>query len=175
MLSTLYHMPSMNYALCTPLLSHMPLMTLCHMTTMHPLPSIMPNSFTTTWTSCLLQQSYDPTSLNLRGLDKSNVRSNSDVLSPLEPRQPWNHDDMPSHVSSTPPPATHPLRWEANFETTTMSFTPAFVNSKIPGHPSPWHLAIPKHQLCYPIWISYQLWIPVPPIIESARFSRRTP
>ena len=83
-------------------------------------------------TSRPLQQSYNPASSNLKGLDISDVRSISDVLSPPEPRQPWNHDDTPSLISSTPPPATHPLWREANSKPTTMSSTPTFVNSETP-------------------------------------------
>src|ERR1700736_2458158 len=79
--------PPMNYVLCSPLLSHMPPMKLCPMTTMHPLPSyayfvhdhpdiLRYNNLTT------------PAPSNLRGLDKFDVRSNFDVLSPLEPQHP---------------------------------------------------------------------------------------
>jgi hypothetical protein len=99
-----------------------------------------------------------PTSSHLRNLD---------IHETMMIRHPF--------VTSSLPPATCPLRREANSEPTTMSSTLTFINSENPGHPSPWCLAIQKHQLCYPIRISYQLWTPVLPIIESVWSSGWTP
>ena len=130
--STLYHMPHpwiMPYALLfypiCHLWNHAPWQLCIHF-------HLMPTSFMTTRTSHPLRQSYDPTSSNLRGFDKSDVWSNSDVLSPLEHRHPWSLMLYSSLVWSSPTPVTHLLQQRTNSESPTITSTPTSAKFDTP-------------------------------------------
>src|SRR6202011_5980196 len=82
--------PPMNYALCSPLLSHMQPIKLCPMTTMHPLPSYayfihdhldIPSA-TTILRPPPLQTSEDLTNLTSRATPTSSRLRNLDTRDP---------------------------------------------------------------------------------------------
>ena len=166
MLSTLYHMPLMNYALCSPLYP------ICHLW-----PYALWQLCIYFHLSCLIHLRplghlirYDNlTTLPLRTSEVlSDVWSNSEVLSPPEPQHPWNHDDM-SFIRNIISASGHSsTMMRSQLRTHDYVIHSDICQLRIPGHPSFWRLVIPKCQLCYPIQISYQLQTPVLLIIESA-------
>ena len=160
----------MNYALCSPLLSHMPPMKSCPMTTMHPLPPyayfIHDHQDIPSATTILWPHLFEPPRIwQIRCLEQLWRLVTSGTSTPMIPDVILITCIIISNSGHPSVTTKDQLRISHN------NIHPDICQIRHSGHPSHLMSGLLNQQLKNPVQILYQTRIPVLPLIKSAQFS----